>query len=365
MAGDNIKWRRGWIGTPDGARTTTSKKVRRANSALLHGKKGVKGQAVFRYDRPGGKKRSLVRAVVGFVAKCALCVAAVGALLVAAALVISAVADGASAGFVNIRDFISRGSEYLVFGAVGVAAILTLGIVVKVVRVLVRSGANRRSQSQPASASSYPSSAWQASGQRLGERAQAHQPAPATPADWYADPRDRSQQRYWDGHRWTPHTSRPRTAVALPADWYPDPSDASTWRYWDGSKWTEHLRPRDGFSHSPAASTHQEPRISMSNAEWQSHVRAWLRAGVIHPELWRRLSNATIQDADEVTLVAQRRMEELSPQDGAERVRLMLEANPSLRDQAALMDFLNAFGGDGRDALRIGRRTTPKGQVRR
>lgn len=352
------KRRLAWVETSRGARLTPSKKAPGARSPLAHGKRGIREQAVIRPLSVKGR-------LLAFALKCLLWVVAAGAVLSVGAILIAAIAQGASAGLKDIGDYISDGSEYLVLGAVGVAAILALGIVVKVVRAVVRSGDTRRAQSQPTSAPSYPSSAWQSSGSPPRERAQVRHVSPAIPAGWYLDPRDRSQQRFWDGQEWTPHTFRRQTVVALPADWYPDPSDAARWRYWDGSKWTEHLRPRDGFSHSPAASTRQEPRISMSNAEWQSHVRAWLQAGVIQQELWRRLSNATIQDADEVTLVAQRRMEGLSPQEGAERVRLMLEANPSLRDQAALMDFLSAFGGDGRDALRIGRRTRPKGQVRR
>ena len=31
-----------------------------------------------------------------------------------------------------------------------------------------------------------------------------------------------------------------------PANWYPDPADGSQWRYWDGTAWTEHFAPRGG-----------------------------------------------------------------------------------------------------------------------
>ena len=37
-----------------------------------------------------------------------------------------------------------------------------------------------------------------------------------------------------------------------PPDWYPDPDDASQYRYWDGSVWTEHRAPRRSGDRSPA-----------------------------------------------------------------------------------------------------------------
>lgn len=35
----------------------------------------------------------------------------------------------------------------------------------------------------------------------------AESPPPLAPAGWYADPRGGSGQRYWDGQRWTEHTT--------------------------------------------------------------------------------------------------------------------------------------------------------------
>ena len=83
----------------------------------------------------------------------------------------------------------------------------------------------------------------------------------------------------------------------------------------------------------------------MSSAEWQEHVRAWLAAGAIEQELWRRISNAHIKDADDATLEAQRGIEQLTPEQGAHRIKLMLEANPSLRDEFALSEFMKFFAG--------------------
>jgi wyosine [tRNA(Phe)-imidazoG37] synthetase (radical SAM superfamily) len=96
----------------------------------------------------------------------------------------------------------------------------------------------------------------------------------------------------------------------------------------------------------------------MTSAEWQELVRAWLTAGAIGEELWRRLSNAHIKDADNAILESQREMEKLTAQQGAARITLMLDANPSLRDEGALREFMKIFRGDrsvdGRDVpLRI------------
>jgi Protein of unknown function (DUF2510)/Short C-terminal domain len=41
-------------------------------------------------------------------------------------------------------------------------------------------------------------------------------------------------------------------AVPTPADWYEDPEDATQYRYWDGSAWTEHRSPK-GAVESEAA----------------------------------------------------------------------------------------------------------------
>jgi len=141
--------------------------------------------------------------------------------------------------------------------------------------------------------------------------------APAITADWYPDPSNAAQLRYWDGSAWTQHVSPRPGAVTTPADWYPDPSNAAQLRYWDGTAWTNHVRPGPGAGialpqtaatsgHRGLAATHDVPLIHMSSAEWRAHVEAWARAGVIQQELWRRLTNAHITDADDAALAAQR-----------------------------------------------------------
>jgi len=181
-------------------------------------------------------------------------------------------------------------------------------------------------------------------------------------ADWYPDPSNAAQLRYWDGTAWTHHVAPTHGAAGTPTDWYPDPSNAAQLRYWDGTAWTHHVAPKHGtagVARQPLAapsperglvSAREEPRISMSSAEWQAHVRAWMAAGAIEQELWRRLSNAHISDAGQATLEAQREMEQLTPEQGAYRIRLMLEAHPSMRDGVGLTEFMKFFGG-GRSAL--------------
>lgn len=54
---------------------------------------------------------------------------------------------------------------------------------------------------------------------------------------WYADPNDRSIDRWWNGTEWTdPTRARPPEEPSLStAGWYPDSTGHLRW--WDGSKW--------------------------------------------------------------------------------------------------------------------------------
>lgn len=183
---------------------------------------------------------------------------------------------------------------------------------------------------------------------------------PAIAADWYPDPSNAAQLRYWDGAAWTHHIAPRPATVTAPADWYPDPSNAAQLRYWDGVAWTNHITTGPGSTTAPrpnnsiaVASGSGQSRTSMSSAEWQAHVRAWLQAGAIQQELWSRLSRAHIQDADDTILSAQQKMEALTPEQGARHIQRMLEAHPALSEQGALLDFLQLFGGDSRTPMRI------------
>jgi hypothetical protein len=191
--------------------------------------------------------------------------------------------------------------------------------------------------------------------------------APRIVADWYPDPSNAAQVRYWDGTAWTHHVSPAPGAVTTPADWYPDPSNPTQLRYWDGSSWTGHVTSGPGTgialhqtqpisAASGRALANPEPTFNMSSAEWKAHVEAWLRVGAVHQELWHRLSNAHIQDADPATLEAQRRMEALTPEEGARRIKLMLESNPALREQSTLVDLLRLFGSVSGEPLGIERK---------
>jgi hypothetical protein len=84
----------------------------------------------------------------------------------------------------------------------------------------------------------------------------------------------------------------------------------------------------------------------MSSAEWQEPVLARLKAGAIGEELWGLISSARIKDADVATLESQREMEKLTAV-GATRIKLMLEANHSLRDEGALTEFMRLFRAVG------------------
>lgn len=72
-----------------------------------------------------------------------------------------------------------------------------------------------------------------------------------------------------------------------------------------------------------------QSKIRMSSTEWEQRLRAMLAAGAFHDEQRRILANAQVQDDGRV-IEGSSSQHELSPQQFAERVQAMLEANPSL-----------------------------------
>lgn len=85
-----------------------------------------------------------------------------------------------------------------------------------------------------------------------------------------------------------------------------------------------------------------ESKISMSRAEWEHRYHAMLAAGAFKDEQQRILANARIED-DDTALDASSAMEELTPQQFADRIKLMLETNPSLLDGETSAELVRVF----------------------
>jgi len=296
-------------GVSRGSKLTPSKKVPGALSPLVHGKgPGIKSQVVLipvaskSNTRPsGGKKRSALL----FLTKALLWVAGAAAVLTAGALLIAAVVEGVSAGFAKVGDTIAAASEHVVVGA-GVVALVAVGVTMA--RFFVR-----RHTKEPS----------------MRERSSA---APRAAVRYVATPHYASEGA--------------RTSHVAPANWYPDPSNAALLRYWNGTAWTHHTTPRQGTRLPATRPTVPpgEPRLTMSSDEWQDRVRAWLAARAIGDELWGIITHAHIQDADPAVLEWQIEMRKLTPQQLSDRVRLTLEANPTLRDDFSLTEFMRFLG---------------------
>lgn len=76
-----------------------------------------------------------------------------------------------------------------------------------------------------------------------------------------------------------------RVSDLPPADWYTDPEDESQYRYWDGATWTEHRAPRhgppDGETESGPVQLRRPGRLladtfAISGRRWRSCVTAGL-----------------------------------------------------------------------------------------
>lgn len=65
-----------------------------------------------------------------------------------------------------------------------------------------------------------------------------------------------------------------------PANWYPDPVDPTLFRYWDGSRWTEHTSPRVQGP-QPGAAHAAAPWTQTQQAYPQAHLQAQAQPGYL------------------------------------------------------------------------------------
>lgn len=85
-----------------------------------------------------------------------------------------------------------------------------------------------------------------------------------------------------------------------------------------------------------------ESKITMSSAEWEQRFRAMLAAGAFQENQRQILSNAQIED-DTNILGSQETTDQLTPQQFADRIKLMLEANPSLLNDSTVSELVKVF----------------------
>jgi hypothetical protein len=88
-----------------------------------------------------------------------------------------------------------------------------------------------------------------------------------------------------------------------------------------------------------------ESKITMSSAEWEQRFRAMLAAGAFQENQRQILSNAQIEDDTDIW-VSQETTDQLTPQQFADRIKLMLEANPSLLNDSTVSELVKVFSGE-------------------
>lgn len=91
-----------------------------------------------------------------------------------------------------------------------------------------------------------------------------------------------------------------------------------------------------------------QSKIRMSSAEWEQRLHAMLAAGAFQDEQRRILANAQIEE-DEHVLEPGSSDQELTPQQFAERVQAMLEANPSLLSDTSSAEIIRVLKRPGPD----------------
>lgn len=96
------------------------------------------------------------------------------------------------------------------------------------------------------------------------------------------------------------------------------------------------------FTATEAEVAIRESKTSMSRAEWEYRLRVMLAAGAFKEEQQRILSSARIDD--DGVLDARGAMEQMTAQQFGDRIKLMLEANPSLLDEETFAELTRALG---------------------
>ncbi|MHA7172894.1 hypothetical protein [Arthrobacter monumenti] len=92
-----------------------------------------------------------------------------------------------------------------------------------------------------------------------------------------------------------------------------------------------------------------ESKIGMRSTEWELRFRAMLAAGAFKEEQWRILSNARIEDGDALP-DKKSTTEQLTSKQFADRIKLMLETNPSLLDEETSDELIRVFSARSRQS---------------
>lgn len=357
--------RSGWdhYKTPRGTSLSPSRTTPGAYRGLIHGAKGIDGQAeLFKVSG----RRVLLGKVVRTGLAAVFAVAAVGAVLVVLSVMLSAVVEGAASGLESVSRAAERATRIVTIGA-----IITIPLLV--VLTIRRRAQRRHSRAQVLHArrsphqvvdipSATPSRPRTHLNQALDYEHARAQHAPA--ADWYPDPLNQANWRYWDGSIWTEHTHPQHHTQATPPVWHHSaiPVTADPWPRPSNvpgvTARSVESAEQPVLRRSHEAECQRQPVIPMTTEEWQRTVLAWIAAGAVEQELWNRLTHARISDASPLTLEMQHQMERLTAEQGASRARRMLETNPQIRlDANATSLLLHLLGIHHRgDLIEIDRR---------
>jgi hypothetical protein len=112
----------------------------------------------------------------------------------------------------------------------------------------------------------------------------------------------------------------------------------------NGNRQVASAAPRAAFIASPGGVeiAVAESKITMSSTEWQQRFQAMLAAGAFQENQRQILSSAQIEVEDNA-LSARESAEQLTPQQFADRIKLMLKANPSLLNDSTVSELVRVF----------------------